>query len=230
MKTRICLFALTALTIIGCDKKEEGGPIISENRSLSEFEEIDVVGHMEVEIDPELTADLVITAPQNLMPFIETEVSGDQLIIRERDNDIEPSRIMIRIREQEISEIELSGSGTVRGDSIFSETIALRLTGSGMIDLSVNCTSLHTQITGSGNIDVVGSGNKVYSRIEGSGRISTETIESTWADARIDGSGYIETYASDSLKALLSGSGVIRCWGKPYHVISDANGSGSIIY
>ncbi len=222
--------ALIALTIVGCDKKQEGGPITSENRSLPEFEEIDVVGHMEVEIDPELTADLEITAPQNLMAYLETEVAGNKLIIRERNNDIEPSRIMVRIREQEISEIELSGSGTVRGDSIYSETILLRLTGSGLIDLPVNCTSLHTQITGSGNIDVIGEGDRVYTRIEGSGRISTETIESTWADARIDGSGYIETYASDSLKARLSGSGVIRCWGEPYYVNADADGSGSIVY
>jgi hypothetical protein len=216
------------LGIISCSKNEAAGPIITETRSVSDYTELEVRGAFEILISDDYSADIEITAPQNKMPFIETYLIGNRLIIDEDDNRIKDSRMTVRLSNQILNEVELLGSGFIEGDTIFAPSLDVEISGSGRIDLPVKTTKLNLEISGSGSIDVFGEAGEVESRITGSGLINSRSVESGNGTARIDGSGNIRIYAADTLFASVIGSGIIQFWGNPSHLDTNIDGSGQI--
>jgi len=230
MKNKLKAIAILSfsLGIISCSKNEAAGPIVTETRSVSDYSELEVRGAFEILISDVYTADIEITAPQNKMPFIETYLIGNRLIIDEDDNKIKDSRMTVRLSNQFLNEVELFGSGFVEGDTIFAPNLNLEISGSGRVDLPVKTTMLKLGISGSGSIDVFGDADGVESRITGSGLINSRSVESGNATARIDGSGNIRIYAADTLFASVTGSGIIQYWGNPSYLNTNLDGSGQI--
>lgn len=162
-------------------------------------------------INPDYDFDLRITAPDNLMRYLETYVSNDTLVVREKNNDIDHGGVLVEISENYLDRIELNGSGLIIAeDTIYS-------------------SNLKIEIDGSGRIEAWGEAEEVRSAIFGSGLIASRSIESSIPEARIEGSGNIDIYASFSLFARIDGSGVVRYWDNPETIDSNVDGSGAII-
>lgn len=230
MKKTMKAIALICLTIAAssCSKKEAAGPIISQTRSINEYSELEVRGAFQIQISDDYSADLEITAPQNKIPFIETYVLGNKLIINEDDNRIKDTRMIIKLSNQYLNRVELFGSGFIEGDTIFSPDLDLEIAGSGRIDFPVMSENLKLEISGSGSIDVFGEASEVESRITGSGFINSRSVESGNGIARIDGSGNIRIYSEDTLVARILGSGIVQYWGTPTNLDTNVDGSGQI--
>ncbi len=228
---RLTFFCVLAIPLIwSCNDDIDAGPIITETRNLPEYTELEVDGSYEVIINPDYDFDVRVTAPDNMMNYIETFVTGSRLVIKERSNRIDHGRILIEVSETVLERIELNGSGKITAeDTLTSPDIVAEINGSGSSDLLVDCTVLRLEIDGSGIIEAWGESSMVLSEIEGSGLISSRAIESAVAEARIEGSGSIDIYAIQSLFARIDGSGVIRYWGNPETVDTNIDGSGSII-
>jgi len=224
----IVLFALPLLW--ACTKKEDAGPIVSETRSVTEFNEVELDGSHELRIHPDFDFDLRVTAPDNLMRYIETYVANGRLVVRERNNDIDHGRVLIELSENYLDRIILNGSGLiVAEDTLHATDLEVAINGSGSADVIAKSDLLRLFIDGSGRIEAWGEATQVRSDISGSGLIKSSTIESALAEAKIDGSGNIDIYADNSLFARINGSGSIRYWGSPEAVDSDVDGSGSIV-
>jgi len=226
--TLLILFAIPLLW--SCVDNIDAGPVVSERRNLPEFNELEIDGSFEVVINPDFNFDVRITAPSNLMEYIETYVAGDRLIVRERNNRVDHNRVLIEISENYLNWVELNGSGSITAeDTLFAEDLVAEIDGSGLMDIFIETDDLHLSIDGSGIIEAWGNSPNVTSKIEGSGFITSRSVESTHADARIDGSGSIDIYASEYLFARIGGSGMIRYWGEPDDVDAMVDGSGQII-
>ncbi|MEM9051255.1 MAG: head GIN domain-containing protein [Bacteroidota bacterium] len=228
---RLLIAGFVGLTILSaCDKKEDAGPTITENRTIPEFNEVRLDGSQELRINSENEFDLRVTAPDNLMPYLETFVTGGKLILREKSNDIDHDRVLIEISENFLNSIQLDGSGRIFAeDTIYSESLEISVDGSGEADIIAKTELLRLDIDGSGRIDARGEASEVRSHISGSGLILSQNIDSSTAEARIEGSGSIDIFATDKLFARIEGSGVIRYWGQPGSVNASVEGSGSII-
>jgi hypothetical protein len=132
--------------------------------------------------------------------------------------------------------IAINGSGNLSGKTIHCNDLSVQVSGSGDIDLmGMHCNDLSVQVNGSGDIDlegiestsssfkVSGSGDinlkgkahDVNLRISGSGDINAVDLQAANLSASISGSGDISCYASERLKARISGSGSIGYKGNP---------------
>jgi hypothetical protein len=79
-----CLFYLTSCSkILGIDGN---GNLTTENRVVSPFTEIKSEGSFEVYISYDTVALVKVEAESNLQPYIETEVSGLALIVKNREH------------------------------------------------------------------------------------------------------------------------------------------------
>lgn len=225
------LIVLCAIPLLwACTKKENAGPIVSETRVVSTFNEAELDGSHELRINPDYDFDLRVTAPDNLMRYIETYVINGKLVVREKNNDIDHGRVLIEISENYLDRIELNGSGlAIAEDTIYSNRLEIEIDGSGGADIIAQTDFLRLSIEGSGKIEAWGEAEEVRSEISGSGLIVSRSIESSVAEARIEGSGSIDIHADSSLFARIDGSGIIRYWGQPESIDSDIDGSGSII-
>ncbi|MCZ4407232.1 DUF2807 domain-containing protein [Cryomorphaceae bacterium 1068] len=230
MKQSILIYLLVIPLVWACDKKEDAGPIISEIRTASQFSEVELDGSHEFRINPDFDFDIRVTAPDNLMRYIETYVTNGRLVINEKNNDIDHDRVLVEISENFLDRILLNGSGIIIAeDTIYSADLEVEIDGSGSADIIAKSDLLRLIIDGSGRIEALGESEEVRSAIYGSGLITSPNIESNIAEARIEGSGSIDIHAGYSLFARIDGSGVIRYWGDPETIDSSVDGSGAII-
>jgi hypothetical protein len=224
------LVAIAFLALLtSCNDDEEAGPYIQKTVDLQEYEALEIRGAMEVDISPNYPFDLRVEAPDNVMPYIEIAQSGNRLILDEGNNDVRDYRIIVKIAEDHLNYIELSGSGTIETDTIFSDNIEVELSGSGRIETILQVESLDAELSGSGQMRFYGESNTTNFDLSGSGRIHAQNLFATSSVAYLDGSGSIDLFASESLFARIDGSGVIRYWGNPPNTNLDVDGSGDII-
>ncbi len=110
----------------------------------------------------------------------------------------------------------ISGSGDIDIDRLQSSDLTARVTGSGEMEIEgITTGKVNAKVTGSGEISLKGSGTDATYAITGSGDIEAKGLRTANVEADITGSGDITCYASQYLKADVSGSGTISYAGKP---------------
>ncbi|HJZ40530.1 MAG TPA: head GIN domain-containing protein [Bacteroidales bacterium] len=226
------------------------GNRIADTRMLDPFEEIQVNGDFEVQIDTGQVISARVEADDNLMGLVVTHVTGNRLIIETRNGDcIRPSRpIEITVTVPSLHTIKLNGSGYVYSYGLSSEELEVRLSGSGQITChNVESTIATFELEGSGSItgslitgnltalvegsgDIRLSGSSVNSdlKILGSGRINANQVNTDVCLAYISGSGIIETFVNNALDVTIIGSGTVYYEGNP-SVESYISGSGKVV-
>ncbi len=165
---------------------------------------------------------------------IEFRISGDELIIESKDNrgwsNIGKSDLTIYVSMENIEGVNLSGSGELIGEqSINTDDLKLRISGSGNITLATSASGLSAEISGSGKITLSGKANSLKARISGSGNVKAENLTVDTVDASISGSGDIYITANEEITARVSGSGNVYYKGEPERRDSQSSGSGRIV-
>lgn len=216
--TRIRTWALVCgilLTLVGasCGSGVPGSGVSrTERRALGGFGAVEVRGQARVEVVTGGPA-LEITADDNLLPLLVTEVRDGTLIIKP-ERQIRPSTtIEVKaITDRPISHVSVSGSGSVSLKGDVSQSIVLEVSGSGNI-VAVR--------------DEDSSISSARAKVSGSGRVDIERVKAGSVKAAVSGSGTLTVHAVDSLNATVSGSGQILYDGQP-EVKTSISGSGRV--
>ena len=207
------------------------GNLKTENRSVGNFEYLEVSGSFDVELIDGKEGDLSIRADENLMEYIETENEGGTLKIKWKKNYNISTRnaTKITLAVDEISAAKLSGSGEiVSAKMLKSEEFVAAVSGSGDLFLKLDVGQLNLTVSGSGDMEISGNARKFEARVSGSGDIDAKNLTTLKADLAISGSGGIVLSVQDELVARVSGSGDIRYQGNPKIQDIKVSGSGEI--
>jgi hypothetical protein len=221
-----------------------------EDRTLQDFDRIEINGDFEVQIDTGNSSMAVIESDENLFDLIVTHVSGSKLIIETRDGVcIRPTRpIEITVSASAVSEITLNGSGLAYCYGLETEGISLNLAGSGQIECDnvvtstahielegsgiINCglitESVTTQLEGSGEMKLRGECISADHKIIGSGKIKASQMASDVSVVYISGSGIVDAHVNDALDVTIIGSGIVYYSGTPT-IETYISGSGEVI-
>lgn len=230
----LCMLAIFGLIFSGCslDNLTGSGRVTTEERTVAPFENVIVEGALEIHLAQGSNDPLMLEAEDNIMPVIETYVSGTTLHVKIRNNvNLKHFRpIHVYLNSESYRKILFSGSGSVRTeDTIHTDMFEYQLNGSADAQIKVDAAEVRTEINGSGRIALRGVANEYHSVINGSGNVDGEQLRSNSANIRISGSGNNTIWVLDRLDAKISGSGNIRYKGTPSIVNSDVNGSGKVI-
>lgn len=209
---------------------EGNGVINSENRETMLFSKVKSSGSFEVYVTQGEWPEVIVEAEQNILPHIETTVSGNTLLIDiEGWNTVINHRPMkIFVTTPELESVKLSGSGKIETDFFEADKMEVFVSGSGSIYTDVSADQVEAGVSGSGKIIVEGDAYDSKLNISGSGNIFANNLASEYCRAYISGSGNMRVLALRSLKADISGSGNIYYKGDPevdYHI----SGSGKVI-
>ena len=228
------LIVLLAFLMQACTKGTFGikgeGPMINETRYQSGFDRIQVSIDAVLEIVQDSVFNLEISAQNNVLAVIETEVVDKELRINYRRNVWEHKRAKLTLHAPAIKAITLSGSGDIWVQkSLSGPSLELRISGSGTLDIPVlNVDQLVAYVSGSGNVSIKsGSVTTENYTISGSGKIESEFIPCSVNTSNISGSGVISTYVTEKLTAYISGSGELRYRGSP-SIYLEKSGSGKL--
>ena len=234
----------------GKKKVNGNGDITTKTVNTSDYNEVKVVGSMDVFLESGTEGSIKVTTDANIHEYLKIESSGGTLTIRiEKGVSIRTKKgIHIVVPFQDISEVSLTGSGDlVTRDTIKTANFSAQLTGSGDVELSVEANSVEAKLVGSGDVilkidatrveaDLTGSGDFDLSGstkefdvgVHGSGDLEGASLRSDDTTVYVSGSGSATINASNNLKARVSGSGSIRYSGSPQSSDKKVSGSGSI--
>jgi hypothetical protein len=80
-------------------------------------------------------------------------------------------KIYVEIPVQDINELSISGSGSVKGSIPESDDLKLAISGSGDLHIEANAETLDCSISGSGDVSYKGNPTKISQDIAGSGKV-----------------------------------------------------------
>lgn len=206
------------------------GETVSEARISPFFEGIDMAMHGEVYITRGQSSSVVVSAPENLLPYIRTRVVGGNLLIdtdrcvRNRINEVQ-----VYITMPSLSTIRVAGSGKISTQDTWSiNNLAIDISGSGSVSGEFNTDQINTRISGSGEVILTGTTLMHNVIISGSGHVSGYNLVSQHADIRISGSGHAYVLVNDQINGKITGSGNIYYKGSP-NVKVNVSGSGKLM-
>ncbi len=223
------------------------GRVATEERRLGSFSSIRVDGSGTLLVHRGAQK-VRVTSDSNILPYITTTVSGDELRISFKPFTavMSATKMQFEVSLPELSGLFLSGSGDARVDPFKGDSFKANISGSGGIkadleyrgielgcsgsggyDATVRASRLELNCTGSGDAFINGSADRADARISGSGALGARDFAVGDARIIISGSGKAEIRATKSLDIALSGSGKVKYWGNPA-VTQRTSGSGSV--
>jgi len=206
------------------------GRSATENRTVTAFTGIDLQGHGKVLLTIGSPRSLSVSADDNLLRIIRTDVVGGTLRMGFQPGTIARTLapLVFRITVPRIEELSISGSGDIVGQSVIrADRLVVSIGGSGDIRAEIAVEEIAASIHGSGNIDLSGRADSQGVRINGSGDYRARELESTDARVEIHGSGHVMIFVSRDLAVSTFGSGDVRYHGDP-RVTVTSSGSGTV--
>jgi hypothetical protein len=206
------------------------GPMQTEMRSnLTNFDKIDIAidGKLEITIGDAWAVE--VSAQQNLLPILKTEIRGNTLNVFYEGRVRTFDQTVIRVTMPKWSGAQLSGStNLVLKTPLRGGSLDIGVSGSGNIQLpDIQLDKLNVSISGSGEMTAAGTAGTCDLSVSGSGDMMASGLQVGTLDASISGSGNVECTVNDRINAHVSGSGEVRYKGRPV-VDSQVSGSGRV--
>jgi Putative auto-transporter adhesin, head GIN domain len=207
---------LAAVVVAGCSSVTIGegtsgsGSVKTESRSVSGFSRVALDGIGRLTVTQTGTESLSITTDDNILPNIDSTVTGDTLHLGPKSGVaiVNVARLDYRLTVKNLSAVSVSGAAAVDASGI-------------------NTTSLTVSLSGAGDITVAGRADSQDVELSGAGSYKGRDFATKTATVRVSGAGSAAVAVSDHLDAHVSGVGSITYYGNP-NVTQEISGVGTI--
>ena len=172
MRWPVVFAILAVLLLAACSITRGSGQIGNESRQVGGFSKVELNGSGELTIEQTGTESLTISAEDNLLPKLSSEVSGDTLVLRQESNaKIIPSQpIKYSVTVKDLTGVAVSGSGRYQAEQLTSKTVKVDISGSGVASVRASDV-LDIQMSGSGTLTYTGDPKQVTQQVSGSGKV-----------------------------------------------------------
>lgn len=205
------------------------GEVVSETRDVTDFDGVDLSGqgHVTISIGDEFS--LTISAEENIMPLLTSEVRGSTLVLGSTASINPTEEITYELTMPLVALLRVSGSGRIDTPGVVNEGLEIEVSGSGAVQADdVSVADLQAEVSGSGMIGVSGEATHVQVSISGSGELEGENLTARTGVVNVSGSGSVVVEVTDDLEVDVSGSGSVEYIGDPPALDVDVSGSGNV--
>jgi hypothetical protein len=183
------------------------GHIETDERTVSAFTEIDAGGAFEIEWQSGPPA-LHITTDENLLSYVESDVSGNTLHLRTSDHIWPTHGIKVVISSPTRTAARIRGAVKLTAKQLSGTTFALEASGASQVSLDGNVDHLLADMTGASELEAKG--------------LQTKT-----AEISTTGAGDAEVAVAETLKVAITGAGKVTYSGSPT-IEKHITGAGSV--
>lgn len=235
MKKLLVFIAVMMLLFTKCnwlDTIDGDKNIVKKEYNLSPFTAIDIATTSSIVYKP-VDSDSTyfgFEIDSNLVDYLDISVVDEQLIIKTKeDHIIEPSKFVIYTNADNLEKINISGIGDVTvHDKLSIKKLDIALGGIGDLKLcNLETDTLNLRITGTGNIKMMGKATHTNVAVTGVGNLESIDFVSKTANCTLTGVGNIRLHVTDTLTSATSGIGNIKYKGTP-HVVNNSSGLSSV--
>ncbi len=227
--TVAALASVATLSSCRFNCKRGSGNQVTENRSLGGFSEIELSGDYQLNIKQDSNYVVNITADDNLMQYVKSEVNGDRLKIHTSRNICNAGPFIVNISLRELNYLKVTGAIKVTSvGKIITKDLQLKLSGATKVDLDLNADNVRT--TGSGLTEVNLRGQASSHSVEMSGSGTLNALDFVVSKYEIESSGISNCRINvlNELNVNSSGSSDIQYKGNPANVNNNKSGSSTL--
>jgi hypothetical protein len=232
---KIALFTLVILVFAsGCremagTRVRGSGHIITENRTASGFNSIDVSGDIDVYVKQDSVTSVKLEADDNILEYIEVHTEGSTLeIYTENGIRLKPSnKIKVYISNPQYKEIHVSGASSVRCENEITSTdmLDINLSGASEGTLELNAPRISVNVTDASNASVKGKTKDFEGSVSGASKIKGYDLLSENASVDASGASHIEIFASVKIDGQASGASSINYKGNAQSSVEKSGAS-----
>jgi hypothetical protein len=208
------------------------GKVITQNRSVDDFDGIEVSYPAEVTITQGKTPAVKVEGEDNVLSGLRTEVRGDTLRIYYKVDEGNPVnatelvKITIVVKDLQAVDFESAGELTLTG--IETDELRVSVSGAGNLELNnIAVQNLQVDLSGAGNMAASGTADDLRVTISGFGSFDGEALHSQTADISMSGAGSATAWVDKKLNAEISGAGSITYYGEA-SVTKEIGGLGNV--
>ena len=185
----------------GCRRSGQGkiigsGVAKTEVRAVGDFEEIELRGQGSIELSFGPPQPLEVTADDNVLPLIKTELRGRRLVVQIDGSIRTEVGVVLRATIRDIKVVSCEGAASVSLDGLQNEDLLI-------------------EVDGVGAVVAFGTTDNLTVSTTGAGLIQAGALQARNVDITIAGTGSVVTHATEKLKVDIRGAGVVRYSGDP---------------
>jgi hypothetical protein len=209
-KILIVLLAGCVVLVVGCHLPgiRGNGRIKTEERPIAAFVNLDGGGAFEIEWQNGSPA-VRITTDENLLRYVETNVSGDTLHLRSREHVWPTHGIKVVISSPTRAGGKMRGAIKLIVKQLSGPIFALEAKGASQVSLDGSVDRLLVDMTGASQLAAAG-------------------LQAKTAEISTTGAGDAEVAVTDTLKVVITGAGKVTYSGNPPTIKKQITGAGSI--
>ncbi|MEJ7610006.1 MAG: head GIN domain-containing protein [Ferruginibacter sp.] len=231
MKYLLLLAIIFSSAACRYNSRKGSGKIISEKRTTENFVAINADGPVHVEIQKGATVSVTVETDDNIMPFVETKVSGSTLKIRLKEiNRLRNSKIRVFITAPELKELNSSASAEIESKDIIttSGNMEMQASSGSKIDVALEAPSV-TAETSSG-ADIIARGRtKNFTATAGSGSsVKAGDLLAENATGEAGSGASVKMFGSLSINANAGSGGKVTYTGGATQVKKNESSGGSV--
>ena len=195
---------------ISCTARVGSGHIVTENRHTGDFHGISSSAAIDVELVSGPTTEVVVSADDNILKYVRTEVEDGILRIGYRNNSsISNSHVKVFVTAPAVDDLNASSSADILAKNVLKSngTIRLQASSSGSVTAEVDAPQVDARASSSGDIKLAGRTRDYSADASSAGQIKSFDLLSENARVSVNSGGSARVYASVKLKAEASSGG-----------------------
>jgi hypothetical protein len=165
-----------------------------------------------------------------LMVNVERKPDNPNKSVWAKIDDIKLNPTMkLYVSVKNLAELQVNGGGKIVSEnSLASGNLALSVSGNGSMDVDIKGDVLKAEVSGSGRLAIKGYATSGDALVSGSGSITAFDCPMETCKVKISGSGIAELNVTNTIDALVVGSGTIKHKGNTKNATKKVYGTGSV--
>lgn len=230
MKTILLSVLVLSFLATSCFREEDPGPLQSDQRTYSilDFDRLDAGDAFVITVQQSPVYSINVQGDRRNLDDLQITKSGSTLKIQFSNSRQRDHATYIAISMPAIRGANFSGAcnATLTGFKSQSES-DLILSGASICQYNGETRKMSVTLSGSSKITLSGSSGSVMAKVSGASELHAYDLNASDFDADASGSSSLNVFASQTLRAVASGSSVIFYRGNP-SVTSSATGASTI--
>ena len=213
------------------DRLTGNGEVTTQSRTVGDFDEVTACCKLRVELRQGATTEVRVEAESNLQDLVETEVRGNRLKIKFKDeaNFRSTEPIVVYVTVPSLTYVGGEAGGDLAMVSVFEgERLELDASSGASVTAQFTGALLRAHANSGGHIEVSGSGRAVDVEASSGGSVAAENYTAETAEAEASSGGGVEVNVSKSLEAEASSGGRVRYRGNATDINMRGGSGGSV--
>jgi hypothetical protein len=214
-----------------------------EIREVAGFDSVILRGSVccaEVYIEQGEAETLKIEAAADIIQRIETSVRDHRLVIRLRGswlekltdlmtNELTRPKMIFHLEVRELKSLDVYGASYIHAPFLDTGSLVINWRGAGdLVFDSISAQKLKVEQSGAGSMEIAGQVGLQIVNLSGVGRYDSSRLMTESTEVHVSGSSFARVHASETLKAVVRGVGVVEYAGDPL-VSTRVTGAGSVV-